>query len=96
MGVLDGQELGKLGHVPRIHEWEISAGGDIPRWMEERLQAADHCLLVVGKIYLTKDYSNWERRAAEWAAASTRPNFALPVLIKIVRGAGVARTFEAP
>ena len=33
-----GQELEKLGHVPHIHEWEISAGGDIPKWMEESLE----------------------------------------------------------
>jgi hypothetical protein len=51
-----GQELEKLGHVPRIHEWEISAGGNIPKWMEESLETADHCLLVVGKTYLTKPY----------------------------------------
>jgi tetratricopeptide (TPR) repeat protein len=77
-----GQELQKLGHVPRIHEWEIPAGGDILRWMEDRLEAANHCLLVIGKAYLTKLYSGWERRASEWAAASTRPNFALPVLVE--------------
>lgn len=74
-----GQELEKLGHVPRVHEWEIPAGGDIPKWMEESLERADHCLLVIGKTYLTKPYSSWERRAASWAAASRRPNFALPV-----------------
>src|SRR3984893_4024012 len=77
-----GQELGKLGHVPHIHEWEISAGGDIPKWIEESLEKADHCLLVIGKIYLTKPYSSWERRAAQWAANSKRPNFALPVFIE--------------
>jgi hypothetical protein len=26
-----GQELLNLGRAPRIHEWEISAGGDISR-----------------------------------------------------------------
>jgi hypothetical protein len=31
-----GQELEKLGHVPRIDAWEISGGGDIAAWMEER------------------------------------------------------------
>jgi tetratricopeptide (TPR) repeat protein len=77
-----GQELETLGHAPRIHEWEISAGGDIPKWMEESLEKADHCLLVVSKTYLTKPYASWERRAAQWAAASTRPNFALPVFIE--------------
>jgi len=31
-----GQELERLGHVARVHEWEVSAGGDIAVWMEER------------------------------------------------------------
>jgi hypothetical protein len=33
-------------------------------------------------FYLTKDYSNWERLAAEWAAVSKRPGFGLPVFIE--------------
>ena len=65
-----GQELEKLGHVAHVHEWEISAGGNVPQWMEERHQNADHVLLVVSKLYLTKDYSNWERLSAEWATLS--------------------------
>src|SRR5271170_5413754 len=77
-----GVELEKLGHQPRVHEWEISAGGDIAAWMEERHHNAEHILCVVSKTYLTKDYSNWERRAAQWAAASTRHNFALPIFIE--------------
>jgi TIR domain len=77
-----GLELEKLGHVPHIHEWELSAGGDIPRWMEESLEKADHCLLVISKIYLTKSYASWERRAAQWAANSKRPNFTVPVFIE--------------
>jgi hypothetical protein len=77
-----GQELETLGHVPRIHEWEISAGGDIAKWMDERLQNADFVLCVVSAVYLTKDYSGWERRAAQWAAQNKRPNFALPVFVE--------------
>jgi hypothetical protein len=76
------QELEALGHTPRVHEWEISGGGDIPGWIEESLEKADHCLLVVSETYLTKPYSSWERRAAQWAAASRRPNFALPMFIE--------------
>jgi tetratricopeptide (TPR) repeat protein len=76
-----GQELERLGHVVRIHEWEIPAGGDIPKWMEERLQETDRVLCVVSQEYLTKDYSGWERRSAQWAAASKRPNFMLPVFV---------------
>ena len=77
-----GQELGKLKHKPRVHEWEIPAGGDVPAWMEQRLQQADRVLCVVSADYLTKDYSGWERRSAQWAAASKRPNFMLPVFVE--------------
>jgi tetratricopeptide (TPR) repeat protein len=77
-----GQELQRLKHHPRVHEWEIPAGGDVPKWMEERLQAADRVLCVISAEYLTKDYSGWERRSAQWAAASKRPNFMLPVFVE--------------
>jgi TIR domain len=77
-----GQELEKLGHLPHIHEWEISGGGDIAAWMEERHDRADHILCVISEAYLTKPYSSWERRAAQWASATDRPNFALPVFIE--------------
>jgi hypothetical protein len=77
-----GQELEKLGHVTHIHEWEIAAGGNIVAWMEERHDKADHVLCVVSKVYLTKDYSSWERQAAQWAAASSRKYFLLPVFVE--------------
>jgi len=77
-----GRQLEKLGHTPHIHEWEIQAGGDIPAWMGERLQKADRVLCVVSTVYLTKDYSGWEQRSAQWAAADKRPNFMLPVFVE--------------
>jgi TIR domain len=73
------------------HEWEISGGGDIAAWMEQRAIAAwmeerhdkaDHILCVISEPYLKAPYSSWERRAAQWAAAKKRPNFALPVYIE--------------
>ena len=77
-----GKELERLQHQPRIHEWEIEAGDDVPAWMEERLQKADRVLCVISAEYLTKDYSGWERRSAQWAAASKRPKFMLPVFVE--------------
>ena len=56
--------------------------GDIPRWMEETIQKSDRVLCVVSAIYLTKDYSSWERRAAQWAAQRKRPNFVIPVFVE--------------
>jgi hypothetical protein len=52
-----GQELDQFGHTPHIHQWEISFGGDVAKWMDERLQVADHVLCVVSALYLKKDYS---------------------------------------
>src|SRR6516162_9800435 len=31
-----GHELEALGHSAHIHDWEISGGGNIVAWMEER------------------------------------------------------------
>jgi tetratricopeptide (TPR) repeat protein len=76
------KELEALGHTPHVHEWEIAAGGDIAAWMEERHHNADHILCVVSEAYLKAPYSSWERRAAQWAATTKRPNFALPVFIE--------------
>ena len=77
-----GQELQKLGHVVHVHDWEIAAGDDIAKWMQERHNNADHTLCIVSEAYLKAPYSNWELRAAQWAAASKRPNFALPVFVE--------------
>jgi tetratricopeptide (TPR) repeat protein len=77
-----GHQLQALGHVVHIHEWEIPGGGDIPAWMEERQHKADRTLCVVSKIYLEQPYASWERRSAQWAAASSRPGFVLPIFIE--------------
>ena len=49
-----GHQLESLGHTPRIHDWEISGGGDIAAWMEERHHAADRVLCIVSAAYLEK------------------------------------------
>jgi hypothetical protein len=77
-----GQQLERFGHVPHIHEWEIDAGGNIPAWMQERQDKADHTLCIISNAYLSRPYSSWELQAAQWAAASDRPNFMLPVLVE--------------
>jgi hypothetical protein len=89
-----GHELKALGHKPRIHEWEIPAGGDIMAWMEERHHEADHVLCIVSSEYLTKPYSSLERRAALWAAQTTRPNFLLHVFIELCEAPTLSATLK--
>ena len=77
-----GQQLENLGHTAHLDYWEISGGGNIMAWMEERHHKADHILCVVSSRYLKRPFSAVERQAAQWAAASERPNFLLPVFIE--------------
>lgn len=49
--------------------------------MEEYHDKAGHVLCVVSPAYLKAPYSALERRAAQWAAVTHRPNFVLPVFI---------------
>jgi tetratricopeptide (TPR) repeat protein len=77
-----GEELGQLGHTPRIHEWEIEKGEDILAWMEQRLETADYALCVMSDAYLKAPYSVMERNAATWRAAGKRPGSVLFVVVK--------------
>jgi tetratricopeptide (TPR) repeat protein len=77
-----GYELEALDHVPHVHDWEIPGGGDIMAWMEERHDTADRVLCIVSNAYLKKPYSSIERRAAQWAALTNRPNFLVPIFIE--------------
>ena len=79
------KELEALGHTPHVHEFEVKAGDDIYRWMEERHDAADHVLCVVSDTYLKAPYSTLERNAALWQAASKRRAFVLLVAVKPCR-----------
>jgi hypothetical protein len=77
-----GQELDALGHVVHIDAWEIGPGGDIGAWMVERHDKANHVLLVVSEAYFDRPHTGWEWRAAQWAAQTDRPDFAVPVRIE--------------
>lgn len=77
-----GKELEALGHVPRLHDWEIEGGDDIMSWMVERHDKADFILGVVSDEWLRAAYSKVERMAGEWAAARNRPGFMLYVVVR--------------
>jgi TIR domain len=53
------KELEALGHTPHIHEFEVSAGDDIYKWMEECHDAADRVLCVVSDEYLKLRTRPW-------------------------------------
>jgi hypothetical protein len=79
-----GVTLRDNGHVPFVHEWEIGAGGNIPRWMDERIKAADCLLAVFTDAYAGALYSSTERWAAYWNDPAGREGFLVPVEVEKV------------
>jgi TIR domain len=84
-----------LGYKAFVHDWETHAGEDILAWMERRFDEADHALLVISGTYLgkEKEYSSWERRAAQWAAAK-QSGFALPVYVERCEAPRLLQNFK--
>ncbi len=79
-----GWHLGEAGHEPFVHEWEIGAGENIPRWMEDRLTQAERLLGVFSDAYCKALYSQSERWAAYWQDPGGRIGFLVPIEVKKV------------
>ena len=68
-------------HEVFVHEWEIEAGGNIPEWMERRLDECDRVIAIVSDAYINNEaYSQSERLAAYWSSPSGEP-FLIPVIV---------------
>jgi hypothetical protein len=74
-----GHELIKLGHAPRLHDWEIKSGDDIMAWMVERHHLADFVIrraarraLIAsnahdrGAVAEPIDISPWSKTSSRW------------------------------
>lgn len=77
-----GWTLGDLGHEAFVHEWEVAGGGNIPAWMEQRLEDCDHFIGVFSPDYIDAKYSKSERLAVYWKDAIGRDGFLMPVVIR--------------
>jgi hypothetical protein len=72
------------GYSPRIHEWEVGAGENIARWMEESLNSADRLLGIFSEDYVKAIYSSSERWAAYWDDVQGLRGFLIPVEVEHV------------
>ncbi len=79
-----GWQLREAGHEAFVHEWEIGAGENVPRWMEERLGEASALLGVFSDEYCKAIYSQSERWAAYWQDPGGRLSFLIPIEVKKV------------
>lgn len=79
-----GVTLRDNGHAPFLYTWEVGAGQNIPRWMERRIEEADHLIGVFSDAYAQGVYSNSERWSAYWQDPEGRDGFLVPVEVKPV------------
>jgi TIR domain len=61
-----GVTLRDNGYSPFVHEWEVGAGENIARWMDESIAAADRLLGVFTDAYIRALFSSSERWATYW------------------------------
>jgi TIR domain len=79
-------QLQEDGHQPFVHEWEIGAGENIPRWMEERIDEADHLMGVFSDSYCEAIFSRSERWAGYWDDPEGRTGFLIPIeVVKVTK-----------
>ena len=88
------EALGTLGHVAHVHEWELPPGGNIARWMRERLDESDHMAAVVSAEYFTKVYSGWELDSALWETVGAAANFVLPLFVEPCEAPKLTKIFK--
>jgi len=79
-----GVTLRDNGFVPLVHEWEIGAGENIARWMDESLAASDRLLGVFSDACAQALYSSSERWSAYWDDPVGRKGFLVPVEVERV------------
>jgi hypothetical protein len=79
-----GWQLRLAGHEPFVHDWEIGAGENIARWMEQRFKEADRLIGVFSDKYCEAAFSQSERWAAYWKDPRGRSGFFVPVEVRRV------------
>jgi hypothetical protein len=79
-----GVTLRDNGYTPFVHEWEVGAGENLARWMDESIEAADRMLGVFTDAYVKALFSSSERWAAYWDDPQGRKGFLVPVEVERV------------
>jgi hypothetical protein len=74
----------KGGHTPFVYQWEVGPGINIPRWMEQKIDTADHLLGVFTDAYCKAIHSSQERWAAVWQDPEGKDGFLVPVEVERV------------
>lgn len=80
-----GWTVKSLGFDPRVHEWEIAGGENVPAWMESALGSADGMLALVSPQFLTAKYSQAEVHAGTWRSFQNQDGFVKPIVVTPVQ-----------
>jgi hypothetical protein len=79
-----GVTLRDHGFEPLVHEWQIGAGENIARWMDENIAVARRLLGIFTDSYTKAIFSSSERWSAYWDDPEGRNGFLVPVEVERV------------
>ena len=77
-----GWTLKEAGHQVAVHDWEISAGGNAPLWMNSKLAWADRLIAVVSPDYAPARYSPIEWASQIWDDPDGKKGSVIPVVVR--------------
>lgn len=74
--------LKDAGHEVAVHDWEISAGGNAPVWMNNKLAWADRLIAVTSPDYAPAQYSPMEWASQIWNDPDGTRGAVIPVVVR--------------
>ncbi len=67
--------------TPFIHAWEVGAGDDIIKWMNDCLEACDHIISLFSPEYLKADFSEAELNFGIYQSITNQTNKVIPMVV---------------
>src|SRR6516225_1100778 len=74
--------LKEAGHEVAVHDWEIPARGNVPRWTNTELAFADRLIAVISPDYVPSRYSPMEWASEIWNDPHGTKGSVIPVIVR--------------
>jgi len=74
--------LKEAGHEVAVHDWEIPARGNVPRWTNTELAFDDRLIAVISPDYVPSRYSPMEWASEIWNDPDGTKGSVIPVIVR--------------
>lgn len=77
-----GYVMTETGHHVSNHNWEIKAGQNFIKWMNEHLNACDHIICLLSNSYVEAAFSRAEAEFGSYDSISGEDGKLIPIVIE--------------